>query len=93
MVGGDERPRVKSQPSYDVYFPNTHLPGLSAKVSSLEVRRSNMIGASLGMAVSSGGLLVAPEDPVEAGVVLEPPGVGVGGVEPMAAEAAWNLSA
>lgn len=52
-----------------------------------------MIGASLGMAVSSGGLLVTPEDPVEAGVVVEPPGVGVGGEDPMAAEAAWNLSA
>lgn len=52
-----------------------------------------MIGASLGMAVTSGGLLVAPEDPVEAVAVVEPPGVGVGGVEPMAAEAAWNFSA
>lgn len=47
-----------------------------------------MMGASLGMAVSSGGLLVTPEDPVDAVVVVEPPGVGVGGVDPMAAEAA-----
>lgn len=63
------------------------------KVSSLEVSRSNIIGASLGMAVTSGGLLVAPEDPGGPVVVVEPPGVGVGGVDPMAAEAAWNLSA
>lgn len=52
-----------------------------------------MIGASGGMATTSGGLLVAPVEAVEVVVAVEPARVGVGGVEPMAAEAAWNLSA
>lgn len=52
-----------------------------------------MMGASGGIAITSGGLLVAPAAAVEVVVAVEPAKVGVGGVEPIAAEAAWNLSA
>lgn len=47
-----------------------------------------MMGASGGIAITSGGLLVAPAAAVEVVVAVEPAKVGVGGVEPIAAEAA-----